>query len=113
MLIDQSVMAPCLTFTFISVLHTAEGKQPKIAVNQAKSEIIPIMITNYKVWPFIQLFNFYVVPLNYRIVFIQTVAIFWNTYLSFMTQADRKQENCRKSSEITSKLSGEVTAASE
>ncbi|KHN85997.1 Protein Mpv17, partial [Toxocara canis] len=94
MLIDQAVMAPCLTSTVITGLHLVEGNKPRDALLRARREIVPVLITNYKallrllqVWPFVQLFNFYVVPLRYRIVLLQFVGIFWNAYLSFMTQS--------------------------
>uniref|UniRef100_F1L112 Mitochondrial inner membrane protein Mpv17 n=2 Tax=Ascaris suum TaxID=6253 RepID=F1L112_ASCSU len=87
MLIDQTVMAPLLTSTVITNLHLVEGNRPHDAFLRARKEIVPVLITNYKVWPFVQLFNFYAVPLRYRIIVLQFVGIFWNAYLSFMTQS--------------------------
>uniref|UniRef100_A0A915ATV1 Mitochondrial inner membrane protein Mpv17 n=1 Tax=Parascaris univalens TaxID=6257 RepID=A0A915ATV1_PARUN len=91
MLIDQTVMAPLLTSTVITNLHLIEGNTPYNAFLRARKEIIPVLITNYKVWPFVQLFNFYVVPLRYRIILLQFVGIFWNAYLSFMTQSTQSR----------------------
>lgn len=33
-----------------------------------------------------QLFNFYLVPLHMRVVFVQLAALVWNSFLSFKTQ---------------------------
>lgn len=85
-LIDQSIMAPLLTYAFITMIHIMEGKKPKKALENSRKQICPILLTNYKVWPLIQLFNFYFIPLRYRIMLIQTIGILWNAYLSHATQ---------------------------
>uniref|UniRef100_A0A183EEW0 Mitochondrial inner membrane protein Mpv17 n=1 Tax=Gongylonema pulchrum TaxID=637853 RepID=A0A183EEW0_9BILA len=96
MIVDQassgcSCGAPIFTFTFITNLHMLEGKRPREALHKASNEIVPVMKTNYKVWPFAQLFNFYVLPLRYRVVFVQFIGLFWNMYLSYATQAEVKK----------------------
>ncbi|VDD87298.1 unnamed protein product [Enterobius vermicularis] len=68
-------------------LRLLEGRRLDGAIGAAREKFWPILMTNYKVWPFVQLVNFYFIPLYYQLIFVQAVGIFWNAYLSFMTQA--------------------------
>ncbi|EFO18306.1 hypothetical protein LOAG_10191 [Loa loa] len=106
MILDQSIAAPLFTFSFIINLHILEGSSPHDALEKTKNEIVPVMKTNYKaglfafyfwnnetVWPLAQLVNFYLLPLRYRLVFVQFTGLFWNMYLSYATQNEFKQIN--------------------
>ena len=39
-------------------------------------------MNNYKLWPAVQLINFYSVPLNYQTAFVNVIGVGWNAYLS-------------------------------
>ena len=44
------------------------------------------LIASYKLWPAIQFFNFYLVPLNYQLLFLNLIAIGWTAFLSNANQ---------------------------
>jgi len=50
-----------------------------------KETLAPTLITNYKVWPLVQVLNFAIVPVKLQVLFVNCVAVWWNFVLS-MTQ---------------------------
>lgn len=46
-----------------------------------QKEFPQILLVNYYVWPFVQFVNFLLVPLQYRVVFVNVVGVVWNLYL--------------------------------
>nr|XP_023024631.1 protein Mpv17-like [Leptinotarsa decemlineata] len=84
--LDQFVFAPTFLALFITVMNTLEGHSWDFIKLQLKKKYKDILITNYEVWPPIQLFNFYFIPLQYQVLLVQVVALFWNAYLSWKTE---------------------------
>jgi len=82
LLVDQAIMAPILTAWFIFTFNLINLQSIGSAWKGLESVYLDVLSTNYKVWPTVQLINFAIVPLNYRVIFIQFVALFWNIYLS-------------------------------
>lgn len=86
---DQVIMSPalnCLTIITLEMMQFAEWSEIKLKL---RSTLPDILVSNYKVWPMVQLINFYVISPKYRIMFIVSVGFFWNIYVASMLQSDQ------------------------
>ena len=85
MLLDQSLFAPLMICFYFIVSETPAGKRLH-EINEMLQEcyVQTLMITNYKILLLAQTLNFTFVPIQHRADFVQIVAIFWNSYLSWM-----------------------------
>uniref|UniRef100_A0A8C7S338 Mitochondrial inner membrane protein Mpv17 n=1 Tax=Oncorhynchus mykiss TaxID=8022 RepID=A0A8C7S338_ONCMY len=72
MLVDQLCFAPCFLGAFLGISGTLNGLT--VEENVAKLK---------RLWPAVQIANFYFIPLHHRLAVVQIVAIGWNSYLSW------------------------------
>ena len=49
---------------------------------KVRTELRPTILANWKLWPLANAANFALVPLQYRVLFTNLVAVIWNVYLS-------------------------------
>jgi protein Mpv17 len=89
--IDQLLWAPIFTSIFFSFMKTVEG-HPDQVVDEVKTKLWPTMKVNWGVWPLAHLINFRFVPSSQRILYINSVQIGYNTFLSTMAAAKTKEE---------------------
>ncbi|VDP29184.1 unnamed protein product [Heligmosomoides polygyrus] len=80
------MFSPFFNALILFNLRMLEGDGVKESYRRMKEDWSTIYINSLKVWPAVQLINFYFIPLNMRVIVVQLVAFFWNTYLSFKTQ---------------------------
>eukprot|EP00918_Siedleckia_nematoides_P051316 GHVU01112303.1.p1 GENE.GHVU01112303.1~~GHVU01112303.1.p1 ORF type:complete len:186 (+),score=19.24 GHVU01112303.1:140-697(+) len=93
---DQTILAPvllCVVLGSINFWNTYSVQAVKAKLKQDYKEVL---ITNYKVWPAAQLINFYFVPLQLRVVYVQVIALFWNTYIAYIGNREVPEENPEK-----------------
>ena len=79
---DQFIFAPVFLGIFLSSMAVLEGSDPKENLRKNYSMALK---SNYLVWPWVQLANFKFVPLEHRVTFVNTIAIGWNCYLSWLS----------------------------
>lgn len=84
--LDQFVFAPISTFVFISAWNILQGNNLTTIKKELSHKYKNIVITSYAVWPFVQIVNFYTVPLRHQVLVVQVIAVFWNSYLCWKTQ---------------------------
>ncbi|XP_069925411.1 protein Mpv17 isoform X17 [Oryctolagus cuniculus] len=83
MLLDQGGFAPCFLGCFLPLVGTLNGLSAQDNWAKLQRDYLDALITNYYLWPAVQLANFYLVPLHYRLAVVQCVAVIWNSYLSW------------------------------
>lgn len=85
---DQLLFAPPFIASFFVVNGLLMGVSFAHIKERLSKHYVSTVITNYKIWPAVQLCNFYLVPLYYRVLVAQLVAVYWNTYLIWKVNLD-------------------------
>ena len=85
--VDQSLMAPSLNTSLLVLLEVMQRKKWSDIEEKLKCSLPSILVTQYKLWPAVQLINFYLVPLHRRLLVVVIVAFFWNIYLANALQS--------------------------
>lgn len=89
--LDQAFFAPPGIAIYFTCTNLLLG-HPGMIKEKLSNEYFDALWTNYAIWPWIQMLNFYFVPLNYRTVVVNTAALGWNTYMSWLNNRRKKMD---------------------
>jgi len=84
---DQFIFTPTNMLVFLSSMAWMEGTSIK---KKLESTYKTAIIKNWYVWPWVQLVNFKLVPLEHRVLVVNVVALGWNCYLSWLNSQGSK-----------------------
>lgn len=82
LLLERLIFAPAFLLLFYVVMNALEGKTFADVQNKLKTSYWPAMKMNWKLWTPIQFININYVPVQFRVLFANMVALFWYAYLS-------------------------------
>ncbi|EAW14998.1 Mpv17/PMP22 family protein [Aspergillus clavatus NRRL 1] len=85
---DQLLFAPTVIGVFLSSMSIMEGGSPQDKLQKA---YWPALQANWTVWPVLQLMNFALVPLQYRVLTVNVLNIGWNCFLSLLNSTSPKE----------------------
>lgn len=83
MLVDQLCFAPSFLAAFLGISGALNGLTVDENITKLKRDYSDALISNYYLWPPVQIANFYFTPLHHRLAVVQIVAIGWNSYLTW------------------------------
>ncbi|KAK3942771.1 hypothetical protein QBC46DRAFT_339273 [Diplogelasinospora grovesii] len=81
---DQLIFAPTFIGVFLSSMAVLEGGSP---TEKLEKTYTSALTTNWMVWPFVQMVNFKLIPLQHRLLFVNVISIGWNCYLSYLNSS--------------------------
>lgn len=87
---DQTIGAPVVLLTFVTGLGVLKRESTEQIMDNVKRDYVTILINNYKIWPAAQAINFFFMPLQHRVLFVNFVALGWNTFLAWITEGKQK-----------------------
>lgn len=82
--IDQFVFAPIsVPFYFGTMTILESGFNKDKIIEKIEKKSFSTLLSNWCIWPFIQLFNFKYIKIEHRLLTVNILSIFWNTFLSY------------------------------
>lgn len=79
---DMILVAPQMPLWFFTSTQLMEGVPFRDAVDVAIAKTPATVAANYSLWPMTNIVTFGVVPLQYRLLFVNVVSIGWAAFLS-------------------------------
>ncbi|KAH9286088.1 Protein Mpv17 [Echinococcus granulosus] len=83
---DQVVMAPILCSSIIGLAAFTRNWSVEEAKQKLSTSFCSALKKNYMVWPPTQFINFTFVPVHFRLFVVNFVSLFWNSFLSYISQ---------------------------
>jgi hypothetical protein len=71
-------------FYFMNMCNSNKISIDSSTTNEVMQKFIPVQINNLKIWPILTGINFFLVPIQFRVLFDNILGIFWNIYLSWV-----------------------------
>ncbi|KAH9515411.1 hypothetical protein Btru_014384 [Bulinus truncatus] len=96
-LLDQIVAGPFFCSSFIIGMCLLEGLSGARVYQEWREKFPSIYKADWMFWPAAQVVNFYLLAPKYRVVYVNAVTFFWNSFLSYKKHNDGRgnaPENC-------------------
>ncbi|KAL2828172.1 hypothetical protein BDW59DRAFT_143303 [Aspergillus cavernicola] len=83
-IVDQVVGGAWNTVAFIATMGLLQGQDYELIKGQVQDDFWPLMLAGLKLWPFVSILNFTVVPADKRPLVGNLFGVVWGIYLSLV-----------------------------
>ena len=81
---DQIIWCPIFMTVFFTYLGLLAGDSFGVIGNKIKADLFTAVQGSWKVWPFVHAINFRFIPNKFRMIYINSVQIGFNMFLSVL-----------------------------
>jgi protein Mpv17 len=82
--IDQILWAPIFGIMFFTFLGATAGQGPSEIMAKIKADLVAAVTGSWTVWPIAHAINFAFIPSEQRLLYINSIQIFYNIFLSIL-----------------------------
>lgn len=100
--LDQALFLPVYLIGFVGIMGVLRRDKIKVIEEKLARDFKPLLLASYSIWPAVQVVNFYLLPLRHRVLAINVVCLFWNSYVAWKAEeglCERETESSMKSSD--------------
>jgi hypothetical protein len=88
LLLDAILFSPTVVVGYFVVRSLLEGGDwTASAKDKLQTKFKPTLLSAWKFWPVVNSVNFYFVPLQFRVLYMNVLSLFWSGYLTYVNSA--------------------------
>lgn len=90
--VDQVLYAPFYNMLFFIFTGVLRRDTPREIFGDLMPKLWRTTLSSWKVWPFVHLITYTVIPTRYKLMWVDTMEVLWITYLSLVANEAKKKE---------------------
>ena len=110
-ILDQAIFGPIWNNSYILLLGIMQLHTPRRILSDMKRTTIPLLLSGLRLWPFVHIITYGVIPIENRLLWVDAVEIIWVTILASTASADTSQSSSSTTEEETKTVLAAAAAA--